>query len=63
MKKFIFILVFIFSFFSVYSVVLNPVTDITINFNDSSKGIWWSEFSIYAKTGISVGDIIELNYV
>lgn len=46
----------------VNAVVLQPGVDADITYNDSSKGIWWSEMNIYAKTGISVGDIIEMSY-
>lgn len=45
-----------------YAVTLTPGIDADITYSDSSKGIWWSELSIYAKTGISVGDIIEMPY-
>ncbi len=62
-KFVIFSNILLFFFTSLNAVLIDPNVDADISYNDSSKGIWWSEFSIYAKTGISVGDIIEIPYV
>ena len=61
-KFVIFSNILLFFFTSLNAVLINPNVDADVTYNDSSKGIWWSEISIYAKTGISVGDIIEIPY-